>query len=114
MFEEPYDSREIGMASVRSISLDRDTWSVSDVVSKCVIMPHKLNQNFENPLPDSVLNPEDADLAIQQAYRNEFGCEIPSWDVCTLLLPPPDVLGQMCADHPVDSFLFAEIDDDFD
>jgi hypothetical protein len=90
------------MARVMSISLDRDTYSVRDVVSKCLIMPSEIYQKHPNPLPDTVLNGTDKKHDLVKAYNREFDqLDKSSWNVFSILLPPHDVVEGMCLNRPI-------------
>lgn len=97
VFEDPYDSREIGMAEVTNVNIVRDVWSASDVFSKCVTVPSSHKQRELDPLPATVLESENP----FEAFTDRFGQDNFTWKVHSLLLPTRDVLKNMCEKFPI-------------
>lgn len=92
IFDDPYESREIGWVRAWDISLTPQRWCASDVVSKCYCFPNSMSQRSMNPLPDSIRK-ETTLLQRTKQFNQLFDkSDLMVWNIVPLLLPPDIVL----------------------
>ena len=101
LFDDPYDSREIGLCNVSTLDLSTVvSVEAIDVHSKCGILSNATleeasrepDAKFLNPVPDAVrdeINSDNCDnVSINTEYRRAFPNGVPTWTTFSLLLPP--------------------------
>ena len=85
IFDDLYDSREIGWVRVGDLSFQSKTWTIGELESKCLILPEKIKQALKNPRPDNIRESDDP----LKKYTDTFGGrgEYYQWNVVPLLQP---------------------------
>jgi hypothetical protein len=101
VFDDPYDSREIGLCNVSSLDLSSVvSVEATEVHSKCGILSNATLKEASrepdgellNPVPDTVrdeINSDNSDVdLLDTEYRRAFPNGVPTWTTFSLLLPP--------------------------